>query len=115
MGYGPVKAFTVTMISGATLLTVPVDLGTSYDAYLIGVPSMPSGTDVYIQGSDAVDGTYRRIYFNASTSTPSAVQIASSVSNAIVPINAKLPQFVKIELSTAATASTYVFKIFGHN
>lgn len=114
MGYGPVKPFTVTMTSGATLSTL-IDLGTSYEGYLLEVPSMSSGGDVYIQGADSSDGTFRRVYFNASTSTPAAVQIASSVSNALIPLNARLPQYVKIEVSTAATATPYKFRIFGHN
>lgn len=114
MGYCPVKVFTKTMPSGATLSDA-IDLGTSYEHYLLELPSMASGGDVYLRGSDTIDGSYKRIYFNASSSTPTVAQIASSVSNAIIPLNLHLPQFVKIELSSATADTTYKFKIYGHN
>lgn len=114
MGYSPVKVFTVTMTSGTTFSTM-IDMGTSYEGYILEVPSMSSGGNIYIQGAEASDGTFRRVYFKATSTTAAPVQVLSSVSNALVPIDTRLPQFVRIELSTATADAVYKFRIFGHN
>ncbi len=109
MSYAPVQAFSVGIASLVTLSSA-LDLSKSYRLASIVIPTMTSGTDVYIQGSDTLAGTYRRIYQMGATSVATAVFVASTVTKCVVglPIGC---QFVKIELSTAMTATSAQFQI----
>lgn len=100
------------MTCGATL-TSAVDLGKAYAKISILIPTMTSGTDVYIQGTDVATGTFRRIYHppTASTSVVGAQFVGSAVTNCIVPFNNVHIRHVKIEHSTAMTASIAAFQI----
>lgn len=112
MSYGNVQAFAVSMASGGTL-TSAVDLGKAYAKISVLIPSMTSGTDVYLQGSNASDGTFRRIYHapSASTSVVGAQFVGSAVTNCIVPFNNVHVRHIKIEHSTAMTATIAAFQI----
>jgi hypothetical protein len=108
---GPIKAFPVSVATAATSSNA-IDLGGSYASLMLGIPTMASGTDHYIKVSDTESGTFRRLYHapDVDTAVPTVVQIDSSVTNCFVPIKGSA-QFVKIELSTAATAASHVYKI----
>lgn len=109
MSYNPVQGFAIGVDSGVTLSSA-LDLTRSFRLASIVVPTMTSGTDLYIQGSDSIGGTYRRIYMISTASVPAAASIPSTVTQAVVnmPIGC---QFVKIELSTAMTATSAQFKV----
>lgn len=111
--FGPPRIFYVNPASGATLST-GLDLGGSYKAYALEIPTMASGTDIYLQGS--VDGgtTYRRIYFKTEDSSPVVVQFPSSVTNGIYQVDAALPSLVKVEFSTAITATSPTIRLICH-
>lgn len=109
MSHRPVQAFSVSLASGLTT-TSALDLSKSYQNISIAIPTMTSGTDIYFQGSDTIDGTFRRIYNVATSSTPAAVFLNSSITQAVVklPLNV---QYLKVELSTAMTATAVQFKV----
>jgi len=108
---GPVKAFTVTMSTGTTS-TSAINLGGSFEKIMIGIPTMASGTNHYFKVSDSESGTFRRLYHNSTVGTakPTVVVVDSSVTNCYVPINCSA-QFLKIELTTAATAAAHTYKL----
>ena len=91
-----------------------IDLGGSWGKIAIGIPSMASGGNTVIHGSDAIDGTFVPLYLipTSSPNIPAQVSIASSVSNGIVPVDVMPCQFVKVGVSTAATATPYTFKLY---
>ena len=113
MSYGPPRVYSVTPASGATVSTA-VDLGHSFRSYSIEIPTMASGTDIYIQGSTNEGTTYRRIYFSTEDSSPVAIQFPSNVTNGIYPVVAALPQLVRVEFSTAITATAPTIKFICH-
>jgi len=110
MTIGAVKPFTTTMTSGSTL-TNAVDLAGGYNNVMIVIPTMTSGTDIRLKGSEELDGTYRAIYLEpkVGSTTPTLFNIASSVTNCMFPISVS-NQYVKVEFTTACTASAHVFK-----
>jgi hypothetical protein len=110
---GNVAVFTVSLASGVTTSS-GIDLGGSYGKIAVGIPSMASGGNTVFYGSDALDGTYQPIYLvqNSAPNTPVQVSIASSVSNALVNIFPITCQYLKVGVSTAATATQYTFKIY---
>lgn len=107
---GVLKPFTINVASNVTASSA-LDLGGAYNRVMLGIPTMTSGTDVCIQASDSESGTFRRIYHEpkVDSTTPTLVQIASSVTNCFVPLNISA-QFVKVEFTTACTASSHNFK-----
>ena len=111
MTIGPVRPYSVTMNSGLTL-TSAVDLGGGYNGYMIGVPTMTSGTDIRVKCSQTEDGTYRPLYItpNAGSATPIVFNIPSSVTNCFVPVE-NTARYIKIEFTTATTASSHIFEI----
>jgi hypothetical protein len=105
--------FTATMTSGQTMSRA-VDLGYPYGKCSIEIPTMISGTDVYLKGSS--DGTtYRRIYFRTEDATPVLFTLASSLTNAIFPLDVQLPRYVKVELSTAISNDSMAFGLYVYN
>lgn len=108
---GPIKVFSVGMASNTTL-TSALNLGGSYRSYALVMPSLTSGTDVRIQVSGTESGTYRRLYHapTAATAAPTVVNIPSSVTNCAVNLP-YLAQYVKIEFTTATTASSHQFSV----
>lgn len=109
---GALSVFTKSMASAATF-SGEIDLGVTYANYAIEIPSMASGSEVFINGAETTGGTYRRIYFKATSATPVAIQIPSSVSNCIVNLNAALPRYVKVEVQSATADTAYTFRIYG--
>lgn len=111
MTIGPVKPYSITMNSGTTL-TSAVDLGGGFNHYMIGIPTMTSGTDIRLRCSPTEDGTYRPLYLEpvAGTATPVIFNVASSVTNCYVPVKTSA-RFIKVEFTTATTASSHVFDL----
>lgn len=110
MGHGADQYFTVTMASAASL-TPGIDLGgRAWGRVYLEIPSMTSNSQIYFLGSR--DGTtYRAIYFdslNSSTVGTNLYQIASSVTNAIVPAPPGI-QYLKVK-TTATCDSGEVFR-----
>ena len=110
---GVSKTYTVTMTTGSTL-TSALDLGGSYGKLLLGIPTMTSGCNHYVHVGDSESGTFRRLYYPGyvDTGDPAVVDIDSSVTNCYVPIEAHA-QYVKLEVSTAASDTSHTYKIIG--
>lgn len=111
MSYGPNAVYTLSMASGATL-TGAVDLGRAWINNLLVIQSMNSNSQIHLQGSDSLTGTYRRIKhptINSSTVGTNDYTIHSSASNAIVPIPAGV-RFLKVE-TTATVDNGCIFKV----
>lgn len=107
---------TLNIASNVTLssaYTLPPGL----DFFGIQIPTMTSGTDVYLQGS--LDGTtFYRMRWGAKgtgtgTSTPAQQFVNSSITQALVPFDPPSVLQVKIELSTAMTATSCNIAIYG--
>ena len=114
MGIGAFKLFTISMASGATTSTQVAELGRGYENVHLVVPTMTSGTDIYIQAS--ADGVkYNRAYLLdapvavAQDQTAYAMKIGSAISQAFIDMNIHAP-FLRIELSTAMTATPATFQ-----
>lgn len=114
MAYKRSMPYTASMASGSTL-TGEVDLGQAFDTILLGIPTMASGCNVLVQVASTSGGTYRNLYHGAvvDSTTPVKLDIDSSVTQAFVPISPACSQFVKIELSTAMTATSAQFDVVG--
>lgn len=107
---------TMNIASNTTLssaFTVPVAL----QEIGLFIPSMASGCDVYLQGS--ADGTtYKRLRWSAAgtgagTSTPAARFVDSSITLCLVPFGRPGVPYLKIELSTAMTATSANIVVYG--
>ncbi len=113
MGIGAFKVFTISMASGATTSTQAVDTGRIYDHIALVVPTMTSGTDIYVRAS--ADGvTYNRAYMlddpvSGGDATPFTMKIGSAITQAYIGMSVRA-QYFKIELSTAMTATPATFK-----
>lgn len=109
--FTPHVPFSVTIASGATLssaITIPI----SRNHFHLEVPTMASGTDVYIQAS--IDGTnFRRVVYTPTltNAAPGPIYLTSAITNCFVNIDILSPEYLKIELSTAMTATSAVFKV----
>lgn len=103
-----------SMASGATLSS-EIDLTQAYDKVLVGIPTMTSGCNVLFQVSAISGGTYRQLYHEpiVSSTTPTKVSVNSSVTQAYVPLSILGARFIKIELSTAMTATSVRFDVVG--
>lgn len=114
MAYKRSMPYTASMASGSTL-TAEVDLNQAFDKVLLGIPTMASGCDVLLQVAASSGGTYRNLYHESTvgSTTPTKVQIDSSVTQAYVPYNIAGAQYVKVELSTAMTATSAQFDLVG--
>lgn len=103
--------FALSVATGATSSS-GLFVGHHWDTLMLEIPSMTSGTDVYLKGStDNV--TYRRIYHapTIANAAPGAVYFTSAVTNCLVAIPANhRPPYVKVELTTAATANSHEFR-----
>lgn len=107
---GPVKVFTKTIASGATVASFSV--GGGYKAYQLCVPSMASGGDVRLSVSADEGATYKTLYHApvVNSTTPVLFNIASSISNMIVGVP-PLGQHFQVSVTTAATATAYQFSV----
>ena len=111
MSYGPLLVFTVSMASGATTSS-SITLHHGWQMVHVEIPTMTSGTDVYFQGS-ANGTTFRRIYHapTIANSNPHAVFVNSAVTNCMVDLDHRGYPYMKVELSTAMTATPATFKL----
>jgi hypothetical protein len=107
---GPVKVFTKTIASGATVASFSV--GGGYRAYQLVVPSMASGGDVRLSVSADEGATYKTLYHApvVNSTAPVLFNIASSISNMIVGVP-PLGQHFQVSVTTAATATAYQFSV----
>lgn len=110
MGYTSIAS----MASGETT-TAEVDMRQAFDRVLLGIPTMASATNVLIKVAAKSGGTYRQLYHEpvAATTTPPSVSISSAVTQAYVPLTIMGAQYLKVELSTAMTATSAQFDIVG--
>lgn len=112
MGHGLYKTYSVTMASGATL-TSELNLSRGYESMYLMVPSMTSNTQLHIQTSDSLGGTYRRVklpVINSSTvAAPVDFNIHSAATNCFVPLPFGL-QYIKVETTATVDGGT-VFKV----
>ena len=112
MSYGPASAFEVNIESGATLSTA-IDLGQGWDHITVEIPTMASGTDIFFQAANQNDGTFRRFHHRITNGndTPGPMSIDSSITNCFVPLEFVQYRYLKIELSTAMTATSATFHL----
>jgi hypothetical protein len=111
MSYGPRSVFALNCASNVTL-TSALDLGRAWTNVYLEVPTMTSGCNIYVQAAASATGTFHRVYqrANSGTAQVNAVQIPSSVTQAMVDIPGGF-QHLKVELSTAMTATSVNFKV----
>lgn len=116
MSYKNAMGFTsiASMASGETL-TAEVDLTQAFDRVLVGIPTMASGTDILFKVAAKSGDTYRQLYHEpvVDSTTPTKVQINSSVTQAYVPLSILGARYLKVELSTAMTATSAQFDVVG--
>lgn len=113
MSYGPSAVYTVSMASGVTLSSA-ITFGRAWTQVHIEIPTMTSGTDIYFKVS--TDGVnFRRMYHapTIANAAPGPFYVTSAVTNCIVDIDHRFDPYLKIELSTAMTATPATFKILG--
>jgi hypothetical protein len=102
MSYGPYAVFTASVASGATASSA-VDLGRSWFANYLVVPSMTSNSQLHLKASETLDGTYRRVKHppvNSATVAVNEFTILSANTGCIVPMPSGL-RYVQVE--TTAT------------
>jgi hypothetical protein len=110
MSHGAIVVFAKSIASNVTLSS-GIDLSRGWKNVYLEIPTMTSATDLYLQASSD-NSTFRRVFVRANTATAqaTALLIKSSVTQCLVDIPAGL-RYVKVELSTAMTASTATFKL----
>ena len=113
MSYGIVKRYFNTMTTGSTL-TSHFDLSErSWDKIYFSIPTMPSGTDFYVQGAAAQSEPFRRVHhpvINTSSAQSNTFVIGSGTTDRLVLIPNGI-RFVKIEQSTAMTDTATIFNL----
>lgn len=114
MSYKRSMGYIASMASGSTS-TSEVDLGQAFDRVLLGIPTMASGCDVRVQVARASGDTYRNLYHEPKVDsvTPTIVNVDSSVTQAYVPLSVMGAQYVKVEITTAMTATSAQFDLVG--
>ncbi len=110
MSYGPRAVYTQNLASGATLSSA-LDIGRAWGNVYLEVPTMTSGCDVYLQASDSATGTFRRVYTKVNSATvANPWYVLSSITQCFVDMPAGF-QHIKIEITTAMTATSVNFKV----
>ncbi len=111
MSYGVVRPYFSTMTTGATL-TSHFDLSErAWDKIYLNVPTMTSGTDLYVQGAALQAGPFRRVHhpvINTSSAQSNTFVIGSLTTNRLVLIPNGI-RFIKIEQSEAMTSTANTF------
>ncbi len=108
---GVFTVFDATVASFATASSA-IDLGQSHGQNYLIVPSMTSNSEVRLQASDTLSGTFRNVYhpaINSSTVAVNMYKIPSSVTNAIVEIPSGL-RYLKVE-TTAVVSFSAAFRV----
>lgn len=99
-------------MASAGTSTSALDLQGSWPSVYLAIPTMTSNTQINIQASDSLAGTYRRLKhptLNSSTVGTNEFAIVSGATNCIVPIPDSL-RFIKVE-TTATVDNGCTFKI----
>lgn len=110
MSYGRRSVFTLNCASAATL-TAALDLGSAWQNVYLEVPTMTSGCDIYLHASDSATGTFRRVYTKVNSATvANPWYVLSSVTQCFVDMPAGF-RHIKVELTTAMTATSVNFKV----
>lgn len=86
-------------ISSFSTSSSEVNLGGSYHAVYLVVPTMTSNSTLYVQASDASGGTFRRVLQKDPASAAASVDfmVLSSTTNRIVQVPLHGLQYVKVE------------------
>ena len=114
MSYGPRSVFTVNLASNATS-TSALDLGRAWQNVYLEIPTMTSGCDVYLKASDSATGTFRRVYSKVNSATvANPWYILSSITQCLVDTPPGF-QHLKVEITTAMTATSVNFKVHCSN
>jgi hypothetical protein len=104
------KVFSQDVASGATSASDAVNLFQSWDRVFLEIPTFASGGTHYVQGSDASDGTFRRIYVvDPADGADNVVQFAQATSQCLIQIPAGF-QFYKVENTTGCTDTTTTYR-----
>lgn len=104
MSFGPVKVFTCSVASAATL-SGEVDLGKDWRSVYLEIASMTSNSQHHIQAAASSGGTYRRVKVaNVSTGTVQTLDfaVASTATSTFIKIPVDGLQYVKVELTATA-------------
>lgn len=110
MSFGPIKVFSQTVATGCTGNTITaVDLGGAFQRVFLEIPTMSTGTTVYVKGS-ADNTTFRRVQHElttASTCYDFAINTINTNCFVRVPV---FTNYVKVELKTAVSNESMTFK-----
>lgn len=99
MGHGATRNFPVTFVSGATITTTAIDLGSAWSHMILQIPAR-SNTTIYVHVSGD-NSTFKKIYNAASRAgVESIFQIASGTTNVALPIPAGY-RYMKLETEDA--------------
>jgi hypothetical protein len=112
--FGYIGKLGVASMASAVSVTAAFDLKKPWATVGIGIPSMASGSDVYLLGSDD-NTTFRRVFHapTLASATPAAVTVTSGVTNCILQVGRLPVRYIKLQLSTATTDTPYTFTIYG--
>lgn len=112
--YGIAGPIGVVSMASAVSITSGFDLGKPWTRLAVQIPSMASGSDVYVLGSTDGGTTYKRVFHapTLASATPTAVFVTSGVTNCIVQLPPLAIRHIQFQLSTATTDTPYTFKIF---
>lgn len=118
VGNGADSVFQVT-ISGTTFSPV-VDLGAAWKTVYLRVPTMTSGTEIYLQtvqnASSTVTSGFRIMHppVNTSAAQVHTFSIASSVSQRVIPVPPGF-RYMAIEYSSLVTSVGQTFYFYCGN
>jgi hypothetical protein len=105
VSYGPVKAFTVGIASGAATSSV-LDLGKSYSQMAVGYVTMSTGAAVSVYGAESATATPKPVVTlvpATATVAYQSLQIATSTSGSWAQFEA--PPFQYVQFVTSAVVS----------
>lgn len=115
---GAYSIFKVTMTSGNTITSL-LDLGGAWNRVFMRVPTMTSGTEIYLKaGTDPADVDGFRVMFppvNTSAAQVHTFSVASGVSQRVMEVPLAGIRHVFVEFSTATTATSQSFQFFCSN
>lgn len=110
MSHGLYSVFPITMTSGNTL-TSNVDLSRAWATVHLYIPTMTSATDIYLKAAYSAAANYVRIHemaANTASVQSNSFTIGSAVSQKMIEVPHGF-QFMKVEFSTATTATSQQF------
>lgn len=107
-----IQSFKIAFASNITS-TSALDLGSeSYSYFQLGIPTMASSADLFLQAS-ADNSTFRRVRYGfvSGLTAPTTIVIGSSLSNCFVDVPNMHHRYVKVEFNSAITAVSGTFEI----